>query len=473
MSDDVARHPRKATSFLKAEVLNAVSSRRVAAVLTVAAFLVATMLYIQGLEDIAWYLTITYIFVPVLLLPVYVARTPAERQTRFALVLYTYPVSQQQYFFTRFITNILVGVAYVLVTLIFTLPLVYLGGPYWLNLLPSYLALSGGVIAATSAMGLFLGTLLGGQKLSVAAFIGFLVSAVAFAGTRIIRFAETVEPPAAATVILRLLHILPTVPAAGLLPLGSVPVQGDKLVRLAILPGLTIGFLYLAHRSYVGLQGPEGWNVPRTRVAFFSIVAIGLLLSPAMLPVEYGRADPLVVSPTDPELGVTAEVHLDLVLGGGAEHGNTGRLTQGVDYDRFVTMQFVRLSNNSDLQLHDATACLTSDMLGLDEECGLLNDGHEITAAGANTDPDRIPVPVGVDVQSVPGLAGGTPVRLLVEITTQETRFVVVEDNIQVEPRVGSPPRWAPFGLAAGVTVLAWGILWVSRRRNRGISTGA
>ena len=78
------------------------------------------IVFLFGQEDTELTLYFVYLLAPIFLIIVPATLIPAEKNSRFTEITLTYPVSDREYFFSRYLLSVIVGLFYLAITLPFT-----------------------------------------------------------------------------------------------------------------------------------------------------------------------------------------------------------------------------------------------------------------------------------------------------------------------------------------------------------------
>lgn len=447
---------------LAAEALDGLGSRRVAWTLAGAALLLVGAAHWGGFVDAGWMLRVAFLLAPTLLLPAFLVRFPLERRTGQDRVVATYPQGRGRFLAGRFLAYLLLAVAYVLVALAVVGPLAYYAGPYWVDQLPTYVGMGLAVAAATAALGLLLGTLFGGVSSRGAGGLGLILGALLFLAPLGVARVETLLGGTGYDwIVVRLLHVSPATGAATYLVDPSIfPVAGPPGARAAALPLVGLVSLVLGALAYVRLQGPGGWSVHPVLRILFALVVVAGLASPVVLALDVADVE----EPSHEDRSAPDDVTVRLVpdlRGASGETAVDGRLTQGVEYDGFLALEFEREGASSNLTLTDVSVDVRSEVLGVNASDEL----PDVTVPGSTRGDAEEPLDVPVTVRSVPGALDPGPVTAVVDVETTQADFTVARDDLRTATVGNDVVRWLPAAAAGGILVVEAAVLVAARRR--------
>ncbi|HWG91879.1 MAG TPA: hypothetical protein VNZ52_13600 [Candidatus Thermoplasmatota archaeon] len=218
-----------------------------------------------------------------------------DRASGFASVVQTVPISNAEYFLSKFLASMTLGVIFLGLTLPFTFMAVYfMGGTLLWASFGKYLLFSVPLMMASTALGLFMSVSIGKRGLLASAMTGFAITVV-FAGASVLLRAlgeEFQQSPAAAAeaegstilAIIRqitvLAHLSPVVNAIDFsMAYGENPALAWKnlFTVLWFAAILSLGAWFI----YSRLQNVEAWDCPR----WVSIASVAAVLGVAAAPV--------------------------------------------------------------------------------------------------------------------------------------------------------------------------------------------
>jgi ABC-type transport system involved in multi-copper enzyme maturation permease subunit len=109
-----------------------------------------------GAFDIDIYLKYAYIYLPLFLIVISSLQISSERSSRFANILFTYPISKKQYYASKFILILLFGGIYLAMTLPFSYLYYHFMGGWFLSLFWKYLSASIIILFFATSLGLLI-----------------------------------------------------------------------------------------------------------------------------------------------------------------------------------------------------------------------------------------------------------------------------------------------------------------------------
>ncbi|MGB2727905.1 MAG: ABC-2 transporter permease [Halobacteriota archaeon] len=120
--------------------------------------------FLFGAEDTELTLYFVYLLAPVFLIIVPATLIPAEKNSRFTDITLTYPVSDREYFFSRYLLSVIVGLFYLAITLPFTaLYFAFVGMPL-AGLFLKYFIASILIILFVSGLGTMIASVCGSRQ---------------------------------------------------------------------------------------------------------------------------------------------------------------------------------------------------------------------------------------------------------------------------------------------------------------------
>ena len=233
------------------------------------------------------FLSVAFLMMPMLILAPATAAIASDRETGYAGILFTYPVTATCYYAAKFLALLLLLGVYLLLLVPFLLLILLYAGMGWLGDLGRF---AGWAVVETSfvaALGLFLSASFGRRATVASSYIGFGLALLFVIGPWYIPYYLQSLPSETASWLLRFLHFSPVMAALDERGTGTFVAENPLPAFLATASVVLI-LVALGLLVYRRFQSPEGWEVRRTKAA--PVIALGVLLLlvlPALPGVSY------------------------------------------------------------------------------------------------------------------------------------------------------------------------------------------
>jgi ABC-type transport system involved in multi-copper enzyme maturation permease subunit len=279
--------------------LRSLQRERSTVVLAAAMLFVLTLISILASHgDLRIYLFFAYVLVPLFTTATAAVLMSTDRQTGYAAVLHTAPVTPAAYFAAKFVAALAFGLLAVALTTPLLLLLALHAGTGMLGAVAPYLAAGALLAVFGAALGLLISCAVGRRGLLPSAFAGL---AAAF-GLALAPVFLMFLPPSLAEWGARLARLSPIIaiyeggpphPRDWATAAGQ---QGFLLIAYFAVVLAAIGFVV-----YTRLQNPDGWDTPRRNAIAAGIVALALMAAPLAV------LDPPPAQPARPGFGAPFE----------------------------------------------------------------------------------------------------------------------------------------------------------------------
>ncbi len=243
--------------------------------------------FVMSAFQVAIFLDLAYLYLPLFFLPLAATLITKERESGFASILFTHPISMRQHYLSKFLALLLIVGVYILALLPYDVLIVAFAGPGWAVEILARIAWALITASFVIALGLLISAVLGRRATLPSVSLGFAMALVLAWGPFLgVQYMGAFAPSAIDTV-LALLHISPLMGAMdafrshGLVvaqPLYSLLLSA-ALAAFLLLAGLTI---------YKRLQSPEGWETHMAvRAGTLAAVVAVLVVAPLIPPYDY------------------------------------------------------------------------------------------------------------------------------------------------------------------------------------------
>ncbi len=247
--------------------------------------------FVMSTFRVAIFLDLAYLFLPLFFLPLAATLITKERESGFASVLFTHPISMGQHYLSKFLALLLIVGAYLLALLPYNVLIVALAGRGWAL---EILGRAGWTVILASfaiALGLLISAGLGRRATLPSVSVGFAVALILVLGPFFVLQYLAAFPPGTSDTVLSLLHVSPLMGAMDTFRSHGLTLANPLsplLLSVALAAFLLVGGLLI----YVRLQSPEGWEarIPLRAGAFIGVVGV-LLTVPLIPPFEYSSAE--------------------------------------------------------------------------------------------------------------------------------------------------------------------------------------
>jgi ABC-type transport system involved in multi-copper enzyme maturation permease subunit len=234
------------------------------------------------------FLNVAFLMMPMLILAPATAAIASDRETGYAGILFTYPVTSTRYYAAKFLALLLLLGVYLLLLIPFLALILLYAGMGWLGDIAKF---AGWAILETSfvaALGLFLSASFGRRATVASAYIGFGLALLFVIGPWYIPYYLQSLPSETASWLLRFLHFSPVMAALDERGTATFVAENPLPAFVATLSVVLIlvAFGLLVYRRF---QSPEGWEVGRAKaVPIIALAVLLLLVVPALPGVSYG-----------------------------------------------------------------------------------------------------------------------------------------------------------------------------------------
>ncbi len=236
------------------------------------------------------FLDVAYLILPLFLLAPAAASISWDRQTGFAGVLFTCPITAVRYYLGKFLSLLLVFGLYLLALFPFDLLVVYYAGPGWVEEIGPRILWGLLETAFAAALGLLLSASFGKRGALPSTFLGFATALAMVAGPVAVPSYLAGLDRGTSNLVLALLHYSPLMAAMDNLGLLNLAV-GSPLLSLVVSASVTVALFLLGLAIYTKAQSAEGWEVRRPVASALVAVALAVLvLTPLAPPYGYAGA---------------------------------------------------------------------------------------------------------------------------------------------------------------------------------------
>ncbi len=236
---------------------------------------------------ISIFLDFAYLYYPLFFLPLAATLISKERESGFASVLFTHPISMAQHYLSKFLALLLIVGVYVLALLPYNVLIVVFAGPGWAVEILRRIAWTLITASFAIALGLLISAALGRRATLPSVSLGFALALVLAWGPFLgIQYLGAFGP-STIDAVLALLHISPLMGAMDAFRSHGL-IVAQPLYPLLVSASLS-AFLVLAGLViYRRLQSPEGWEA-HMAVRAGSLVAVVavLVVAPLVPPYDY------------------------------------------------------------------------------------------------------------------------------------------------------------------------------------------
>lgn len=246
-----------------------------------------TLFWLFSTFSVVIFLDLAYLVLPLFLILPAATLVSRDRETGYASVLFTHPVSPREYYASKLASvQVLTGI-YLLVLSPFAYLTIAYAGHGWLSEILARIAWTWVESLFAGSLGLLLSASLGRRATTPSIFLGLAIALLLSVGPfQIPHFLGAVSPEFAKT-SLAILHASPLMGAMDFFTIHGMYVSQPllSLFPSLVLTGLLLG---LGHFVYARLQSPEGWEVPESvQLGVLGIVVTSLVVIPALPPYDY------------------------------------------------------------------------------------------------------------------------------------------------------------------------------------------
>lgn len=228
------------------------------------------------------FLNFALLIMPILILAPATASIASDRETGYAAILFTYPVTAARYYAAKFLAlHMLLGVHFLVLSPFLAIILVY-GGIGWLGDIARF---AGWALLETSfvaALGLFLSSSFGRRAAAASTYIGFGLALVFVIGPWYTPFYIMSLPAETASLSLRFLHYSPVMAALDQMGTGLL-VADNPLPSFAATVSVVLGLVVLGLLVYRRFQSAEGWEVGRGKAGLVVVLGVALIVAVPMI----------------------------------------------------------------------------------------------------------------------------------------------------------------------------------------------
>ncbi|MFQ5919077.1 MAG: ABC transporter permease [Thermoplasmata archaeon] len=237
--------------------------------------------------QISIFLDLAYLYYPLFFLPLAAVLISKERESGFASILFTHPISIAQYYLSKFLALLLIVGVYILALLPYDVLIVVFAGPGWAVEVLRRIAWTLITASFAIALGLLISAALGRRATLPSVSLGFaLALALAWGPFLGIQYLSAFGP---STIdwVLALLHISPLMGGMDAFRSHGLMV-GQPLYSLLLSASLAAFLLLAGLTIYRRLQSPEGWEAHASvRVGSLAVVVAVLVVAPLVPPYDY------------------------------------------------------------------------------------------------------------------------------------------------------------------------------------------
>lgn len=237
--------------------------------------------------QVSLFVDFAYLIIPLFFVPLAATLISGERESGFAGVLFTHPISMAQYYVAKFLALLLVAGLYLLVLIPFDLLIITYAGPGWAVEILRHVGWT--LIAASfaTALGLLISTALGRRATLPSISLGFAMALLLVFGPFLtVQYLGAFDPSTVNTV-LALMHVSPLMSAMDAFGSHGL-VMAQPLYPLLLSIFLAVFLLLAGLTIYRRLQSPEGWEAHMAvRVGTLAVVVAVLVVVPLVPPYDY------------------------------------------------------------------------------------------------------------------------------------------------------------------------------------------
>ncbi len=241
---------------------------------------------------VAYFVDFAYLILPLFLLAPASTSISRDRESGFASILFTNPVSPWRHYVAKFLALNLIAGIYLLILVPFDLLIVTFAGLGWFEEILWRVLWMLIATSFVSGLGLLISASFGRRATLPSVFLGFATAMLLiFAPFLVIQYMGALDPDTISTT-LALLHASPLMGAMDSFKSHGM-VVAEPLLPVLLSLSLAVFLLLVGALVYSRFQSPEGWEVsPRIRLAILGIVVVVLLLSPLVPQYDYVRPQP-------------------------------------------------------------------------------------------------------------------------------------------------------------------------------------
>ncbi len=237
--------------------------------------------------QVSLFVDFAYLIIPLFFVPLAATLISGERESGFAGVLFTHPISMAQYYVAKFLALLLVAGLYLLVLIPFDLLIITYAGPGWAVEILRHVGWT--LIAASfaAALGLLISTALGRRATLPSISLGFAMALLLVFGPFLtVQYLGAFDPSTVSTV-LALMHVSPLMSAMDAFGSHGL-VMAQPLYPLLLSIFLAVFLLLAGLTIYRRLQSPEGWEAHMAvRVGTLAAVVAIVVVAPLVPPYDY------------------------------------------------------------------------------------------------------------------------------------------------------------------------------------------
>lgn len=306
------------------------------------------------------------ILLPVFVMPISAAIFPRDRETAFANVVLSYPISRAQYFGGNALAAFLAGFIYLLLTLPFIVLLVVYGGPAYSSRWGLFVVAGANVVVAAAGLGILI-SIMNPRQPTRSIFWAFGIGIVlAYAPNLLHAVTSAGNVGVVGWLATNILHVSPVVNAYDWLDLHANLRSESQLVGpILVMSAQTLISLAAAFVIFSRFQGSDDWYRTMRKRAPVLVVTFLLLLTPAFssqVSYELYRGDEWI----NTDLG--AAVSIPFVVIPEEEPLHIGsRLTVFANASLFVF-------GNDSVTFHDVELRLGGNLIRFDRNIWSLGD---------------------------------------------------------------------------------------------------
>lgn len=235
---------------------------------------------------VQFFLDLVYLMLPLFFLAPAATLISWDRQTGFAGILFTNPITAGRYYLAKFLSIYLVFVLYLLVLVPFDFLVVVYAGLGWVEDITRRTLWAILETTFATSLGLLLSASFGRRGALPASFLGFAFALALVAGPVVVPSYLVGLDPSTVNVVLALLHFSPLMAAMDDLGLHG-PFIGNPFPSLAVTIFLTTALLLIGLTLYARFQSAEGWEVRRSVTSILLASTLALLVIAPLAP-QYG-----------------------------------------------------------------------------------------------------------------------------------------------------------------------------------------
>ena len=243
--------------------------------------------FLMSAFQVVIFLDLAYLYLPLFFLPLAATLISKERESGFASVLFTHPISMGQHYLSKFLALVLIVGLYLLALLPYDVLIVAFAGPGWVVEILRRIAWTLITASFAIALGLLISAGLGRRATLPAVSLGFAMALILAWGPFLAIQYIGVFPPSAFDTALAVIHVSPLMGAMDAFRShGLVVAQPLHSLMLSIF--LAVFLLLAGLTIYRRLQSPVGWEAHMAvRVGSFAAVVVVLVVAPLVPPYDY------------------------------------------------------------------------------------------------------------------------------------------------------------------------------------------